>query len=401
MSQLGLPFDAYVAPLPGQPEPSGPLPLLAPGPWECEQLAGNIAGVPADRVLCRPARDWSDELMSLLEAANRRAENEIRELEALHAKILGCSVEELRARQAKDAAEERARRLEARAARPRKERAPKGKPGPIALGQRALTERQQELLSHLRVESNVAVYQPDERIADWAELKAIMTALGGTWKTGGKGKKGGFRFPDDADAQELVRLALETGEILDPKAADLFETPDDLADDLAQRAELEPGMIVLEPSAGRGAIVRALVRACPQITIQAVEPLDQNIAGKLATSHHGIRNGGLNILHGSFEHVKPGDPGFAPFDRVVMNPPFSRRQDITHIRHAFDFLRPGGKLVAVASAGVQFRDDAKGKDFRAFVKAHGGTIEPLPEGSFKASGTMVRTVVVTLRGGHR
>jgi hypothetical protein len=79
-----------------------------------------------------------------------------------------------------------------------------------------------------------------------------------------------------------------------------------------------------------------------------------------------------------------------------MNPPFSKRADIKHVMHAFKFLKPGGRLVAIMSAGVSFRDDKLGTAFRSIVIGNGGTIEPNPEGSFKASGTSVSTVMVTM-----
>jgi hypothetical protein len=47
-------------------------------------------------------------------------------------------------------------------------------------------------------------------------------------------------------------------------------------------------------------------------------------------------------------------------------------------------------------AGVVFRENKLAVEFRALVEDRGGSIEALPEGSFKESGTMVNTVVVTI-----
>lgn len=82
------------------------------------------------------------------------------------------------------------------------------------------------------------------------------------------------------------------------------------------------------------------------------------------------------------------------FDRVVMNPPFSRGQDVEHVRHALSLLAPGGLLVSVMSNGVTFRQDRRYADFRRDFSPE---ITPLPEGSFKTSGTNVSTVVVRIR----
>ena len=55
----------------------------------------------------------------------------------------------------------------------------------------------------------------------------------------------------------------------------------------------------------------------------------------------------------------------------------------------------GATLAAVMAAGVTFRSDAKYVAFRALVAAMGGRIAPLPDDSFKESGTGVRTVLLT------
>ena len=92
----------------------------------------------------------------------------------------------------------------------------------------------------------------------------------------------------------------------------------------------------------------------------------------------------------------------ASYDRIVMNPPFAEQDDIRHVMHAFGFLRRNGRLVAIMSAGILFRANKLTTAFRDFVADRGGAIEPLPEGSFRSSGTAVNTCVVTItaRGGH-
>ena len=86
----------------------------------------------------------------------------------------------------------------------------------------------------------------------------------------------------------------------------------------------------------------------------------------------------------------------AIYDRVVMNPPFAKQADIKHILHALKFLKSDGLLVSVMAAGVLFRDNRLTTDFRDLINERGGNIEELPDGAFKESGTMVRTVIVTI-----
>lgn len=83
------------------------------------------------------------------------------------------------------------------------------------------------------------------------------------------------------------------------------------------------------------------------------------------------------------------------YDRIVMNPPSIFLSEIDHIMHAWDCLKPEGRIVSVASASVTFHRAKKAKEFREFVAQH-GSIEPFLPGSFRESGTMENTVMVVL-----
>jgi predicted RNA methylase len=84
------------------------------------------------------------------------------------------------------------------------------------------------------------------------------------------------------------------------------------------------------------------------------------------------------------------------YDRVLMNPPFGGQADIRHVTHALGFVKPAGLVVAVMSAGVEFRQDKTTAEFRKLVSDHGGRIERLPEDAFKPSGISVRTVMAVI-----
>lgn len=264
--------------------------------------------------------------------------------------------------------------------------APAPEPTPTnQLGMRRLTDRQRELLAHVRVEDNFAVYLPTEHIPDWPELKSTMVALGGKWRTKSKKRPGGFEFSDDVDAAELVRLALATGEVMDAKEADFFPTPQSLAQLLVERAGVRPGMRVLEPSAGKGAIAIAAREAGG--SVWTIEALDVNATHLTSLGFTGTCR--------DFRSVEVDEVG--TFDVVAMNPPFGSRNDIHHVRHAFAFLKPGGVLIAIMSAGVRFREDKLAQEFRAFVESLNGDIWDNDEGAFLESGTGVRTIMVRIR----
>jgi len=129
---------------------------------------------------------------------------------------------------------------------------------------------------------------------------------------------------------------------------------------------------------------------------EAVEARRRVAAGEPQDSiaaDYGVTASNISVISrgGSWINYLPS------FDRICMNPAFGRQRDIDHVLHAWKFLKIGGRLVSVMSAGVTFRQDRKTLSFREFVSANDGVIEHLPDDSFAESGTKVRTVVVSMR----
>jgi hypothetical protein len=101
------------------------------------------------------------------------------------------------------------------------------------------------------------------------------------------------------------------------------------------------------------------------------------------------------VIRADFLSLRPQN--FDPYDLVVMNPPFDRERDVDHVTHALEFLKPGGQLFAIMSAGTEFRETRKAIAFRALVERHRGSFRDLPPGSFRESGTNVNTIILTMR----
>jgi len=236
-----------------------------------------------------------------------------------------------------------------------------------------------DVLREVRIEGNVAriVQQLDRDL--YTRVNKVLEALGGKWNR----KLRGHVFEEDPS--ERLMQAVLTGTAVDPKKAfEFFETPPGLAVQLASMADIEPGMRVLEPSAGRGAIADAIRDFCPQCVLEVVEinPRDREV----------LKTKGHKIVGKDFLKFKRKG-----YDRVVMNPPFSRGQDVDHVKRAFGLLKPGGRLVSVMSASVKFHGGKKFAAFREMVANYGGAIEDLPEESFREAGTLVNSIVVTLQ----
>lgn len=213
----------------------------------------------------------------------------------------------------------------------------------------------------------------------YTRTNKVLEAAGGKWNR--KAKAHVF----DGDASDRIEQIILTGDVVIPKDEfEFFPTPPEVAARLLELADIERGMRALEPSAGKGAIAIPLVESGCHVDCYELMPL--NFAHLSRDDRFGV------VEQEDFLKTIPRPE----YDRVVMNPPFGKQADIKHVMHATKFLKPGGKLVSVMGAGVVFRENKLTTDFRQFVEDCDGSIDPLPEGAFKQSGTMVNTVIVCI-----
>lgn len=244
-----------------------------------------------------------------------------------------------------------------------------------------------DVLSRCRVEDN-KVFLPDEQLERklYLDVNKVLSALGGKWNRSAKA----HLFPDPVG--DNLELVVASGSFVDmKKTLQAFYTPEEVATQMrdllrehVRRSGLDFNTLrVLEPSAGAGALINGLPDDCK---IMAVD-LNKKDLDKI--THPQV----VKFVD-DFLKLRPTDP--EKFDAVLMNPPFTRGQDIAHIQHAFKFLRSGGVLVGICSEGPFFRTDKKAEAFREWLEENGETVE-LSEGAFKASGTMVRTRIVCIR----
>ncbi|MEX5635776.1 methyltransferase [Parafrankia sp. FMc2] len=230
----------------------------------------------------------------------------------------------------------------------------------------------------------------------YAATDKALRALGGKWDR----KAGAHVFPGSPGEALAAMLASGQAPAM-PKAPhqieSYFATPDALAQLVVEAYTDVPGLSpfarVLEPSAGDGALVRAVRRVNPGVEVVAVEPNAER-AGRIDDG-----SGLVTVQTETFETVarRHGQIEARPFDAVVMNPPFTLPGAATawidHVNLAWSLLRPGGRLTAIVPAGFTYRTDRKHRDLREWVGLLGGWRE-LPEKSFTASGTDVATVAI-------
>lgn len=172
---------------------------------------------------------------------------------------------------------------------------------------------------------------------------------------------------------------------------DFFPTPVAVTEEMLAAADIRPGMGVLEPSAGMGHIADRIREKGVEPVVAELEPQKREL----------LEAKGYEVIGKDFmKDIPEGES----FDRIVMNPPFSKRQDTEHVRRAYDLLNPGGKLVAIVSEGSFFGKDKKASEFRDWLEEVGGTSEKLAEGSFNdpslpvTTGVNTRMVVIEKEG---
>lgn len=214
----------------------------------------------------------------------------------------------------------------------------------------------------------------------YLDTAKVLEAAGGKWSR----RERVHLF--DGDAADVIEAVILTGEIVSKRQEfGYFPTPAPIVEQLLGLAGIEPGMRVLEPSAGRGAIALAAAGAGGLVDCVEIQP---GHADAIRDEHCMD----VTVLVADFLTTNPQPV----YDRVVMNPPFARQADIAHVEHAWGALKPGGRLVAVMSAGVTFRQTAPAVAFRSRLDALGGELHPLPEGAFKESGTGVSAVIAVM-----
>ena len=161
---------------------------------------------------------------------------------------------------------------------------------------------------------------------------------------------------DDRDGHPVTRLARLTGSA-DARATETrrsetqvrlqqFSTPLPYAHVAAVAAAIRPDDVVLEPSAGTGALAHMARRAGGHVVLNELDPFRaailQEVFGTRPTRHDA-------------EHIDDLLPRGVLADVVLMNPPFSsaaaRAGDPTialrHVLSAAGRLAPGGRLVAI------------------------------------------------------
>jgi len=225
----------------------------------------------------------------------------------------------------------------------------------------------------------------------YVAVMKVIEAAGGKWDKRAK------CHTFTTDPRETFKEALGNGKIADrsEKAVrtekQAFYTPAAVADIMIEHACIQPGHKVLEPSAGNGALIRAIPKHLTHVEVVAIESDEKGCWGALTDSDLALR------VRAIFADFLTSDPSQEKFDRVLMNPPFTKGQDVDHVTHARKFLKPDGWLLAIMSPSFEHHSGKKFEVFRQLMAERGEVLERFSNGEFKESGTAINTVLVKLR----
>lgn len=235
-----------------------------------------------------------------------------------------------------------------------------------------LDEATKATLMRSRIEGN-NLYLPGKLPRDeYQKVAKAIEAAGGKWNR----KAECHVFP--ADVRKTLNIGEDTVSVVNVQQTwQTFFTPPELARDMVRiHASITIGQSVLEPSAGTGNLIQAIVDdvRCDIMAFEIHPELAEGLRSKFPN---------VAVVNGDF--LKSA--GTMKFDRVVMNPPFSRGDDVKHIMHALTFLRKGGRLVSICSGGPA----AERK-----LKPFASNWIPVEAGTFAQSGTNIATVMLTI-----
>jgi hypothetical protein len=239
----------------------------------------------------------------------------------------------------------------------------------------------QEVLQDCKVEGNTVKLPPvqlDRKL--YQDVAKALNLIGGSWKGG---KVQAFVFQQDP-TELLQQIAGGESRNL-KKEFQFFATPNSIADYLVELADIEEGDSILEPSAGQGAIVKAIQRVLPEAAVDCFElmPLNQTFLSKIS-----------NVLIKGQDFLQYEGPH--SYDKIIGNPPFSKNQDCSHIRKMYELCRPTGRIVSVASKHWQTSGNRVETEFRNWLDQVNAEVYEIEAGAFKESGTMISSCIIVI-----
>lgn len=215
---------------------------------------------------------------------------------------------------------------------------------------------------------------PSVTLNHYNEIKTLLI------NAGAKYRKNTFIFK--TDAAPIVDKLLGGSKVNIKQQFQQFYTPDLLGVMAVKRfKKLNKNSEWFEPSAGSGKLADKLNAVSAHG--HCVELDESNVQTLLAK--------GYSVSHCDFMKYEDAKQ----YDAILANPPFTKNQDIDHIKKMYEqHLKDGGELVSFASASWLSGGTKKQVEFRSFLESVNAHITEIEAGAFKESGTNIKTCLI-------
>lgn len=143
----------------------------------------------------------------------------------------------------------------------------------------------------------------------------------------------------DYEPIEVLNQIIYTGVVPEQASYQFYPTKGSIGQEAAARLDIRDGLRYCEPSAGTGDLAQFL----PKESTLCIELAD--VRAKVLEAK------GYNVLKADFLKWADENPS-EKFDRILLNPPFSKGRALTHLQAAASLLAADGRLVAILPASM-------------------------------------------------
>jgi len=211
----------------------------------------------------------------------------------------------------------------------------------------------------------------------YMDVSKKLELIGGKWNR----KAQGFVFQEDPSY--LIGDLINGDNRNLKKEYQFFETPENICHRICSNIPFT-AELVLEPSAGQGAIVKVINEIRPIATVKYCEIMELN------------RKQFKGVADCIGEDFLELETPICLFDCIVANPPFSKNQDIAHFMKMYDVCKSGGRIISIMSNHWRNSTNKKEQAFKEFLATQKAEIYDIEAGEFSQSGTMVSTCYIVL-----
>ena len=236
-----------------------------------------------------------------------------------------------------------------------------------------LTEFWKKVLQESEIIENRLFLKTQMDRKQYVELNKVLELLWWKWNRWQK-----CHIFDCNNLKEAIEEVCDTMEVVDIKIMyQQYYTPSELAKRVVELADINNNDIVLEPSAWQWAIVQHIPE-CKELHLVEIDKWNFEILKKYDRAF---------ISNWDFlEHPK------YHFTKIVMNPPFTKSQDVKHILKAYSLLSEWWRIVSIASASIKTRQWKIYDELRELNPE----FMAIEDWAFKDSWTMVNSILVVI-----